>query len=108
MPLITRLDDLWSAQWEESDGTLYRRLFQPGRDEAMRDAAKLRASGIVQDREVLGRWCLSVPYQDLERLKRSTKWRELGSLDNEVRGRAWRRFMKSSDSAPYRVRERAS
>ena len=108
MPLIERLDDLWSAEFEENDGTLFRRLFQPGRREKMQEIAAIRNSGLVRDREVFGRWCLDVPYEDLELLKRSTRWRDLGSVDYEIRSRTWRRFMQHPDSAPYRVRERAS
>ncbi len=108
MPQVEQLDELWSAQWEESDGILRRRLFQPGRQAAMEEIAAIRSAGVVGDRELFGRWCLSVPYEDMERLKRSVKWRELGSMDTETRHRAWRRFMQSPDSAPYRVRERAS
>ncbi len=108
MPLVTQLDDLWAAEWEETDGILYRRLFQPGRRAVMEETAKIRSEGIVQDRELFGRWCLTIPYEDHERLKRSVKWRELGSIDNATRHRAWRRFLQSPDSAPYRVREKAS
>ncbi len=108
MPLVEWLDDLWAAEWEESDGILYRRLFQPGRRAVMEETAAIRSAGIVEDREGLGRWCLTIPEEDMEYLKRSVKWRELGSYDTETRHRAWRRFMQSPDSAPYRVREGAS
>ncbi len=108
MSRFEQLDDLWWGEFEETDGWLYRRLFQPARREILADNQRLRESGVVEDRELFGRWALQIPMEDWEMLGRSVRWRELHSEDKETRQRAFRKFLKHSDSAPYRVRERAS
>ena len=106
---IERLTPDWSAAYEWCDMTLTRRLFQPGRRRALEHAATLLREAVVEDREVFGRWCLSIPLEDHEFLTRwSIRWRDLGSSDNTTREKAWRRFLAHPDSRPYRVRERAS
>ena len=105
----SRIDELWSAEWEETDGVLYRRLFQPTRNETMRQIRDVRENKLInKDAEPIGRWCLSIPHEDYRRLMRSAKWQELGAPDHETSQKAWRKFLCSPDSAPYRVQERAS
>ena len=106
------VDEVFSEEIviDHSENLIHRRLYQPERDATMGAVKDLRNSGMVQDTPTGAnwRWCLSIPYDDLEALRRSVKWCELFAPDRETSQRAWRRFMQSSDSAPYRVRERAN
>lgn len=106
---IERLTPDWSAAYEWDDMVLTRKLFQPGRRRELERAALLKREGVVEDRETFGRWCLSIPLEDYEYLTRwSIKWRDLGAPCNATREKAYRRFLASPDSRPYRVRDRAS
>jgi hypothetical protein len=66
--------------------------------------AELRKCEPMADRDGLGRWALSVPFLKWVELRR--KFPALASTDAEVKSRAWRSFIASADSLPYRVRER--
>ncbi len=62
-----------------------------------------RLSGVVPKSS----WCehaLSIPPGHLQRLY--AKYPELKCWDTEVRSRAWKKFMASSESKPYRVTDR--
>jgi hypothetical protein len=77
---------------------------QPGRDDLMRGIEQLRQVGGANDREGLGRWALSIPFEDWLRLR--TKYPELASPDSKIKTRAYLRFMRSPESWPYRMREK--
>jgi hypothetical protein len=66
--------------------------------------ARVRADGGIADREGLGRWALSIPFEDYIALR--DKYPELASTDPKIKSRAYRRFMRSPESLPYRVREK--
>ena len=56
------------------------------------------------DRPGLGRWMLSIPFEDYLALQ--VKYPELASPDGQIKTRAYKRFMASPESKPYRLRER--
>jgi hypothetical protein len=63
--------------------------------------AKLRAEpGALRDLS-FGRLALSIPYDDWKALR--ARYPELGARDVATRSAAWRRFIASSESLPYRV-----
>jgi len=69
------------------------------------DTIKLvRQAGGVDDREGLGRFALSIPFEDWLRLRE--KYPELASSDPKIKSRAYLRFMRLPESEPYRVREK--
>lgn len=104
-----RLDDIWSADYRLDGSVLTRRLYQPSRRAVLEAVKTLRTAGVVQDRDDLrARWCLSIPHEDYEMLRRHPVWCELHSVDNDTSQKAWRRFLVHPDSAPYRVRDKAS
>jgi hypothetical protein len=65
---------------------------------------KMRTAAPMADRPGLGRWALSVPEED--HLALCLKYPDLASVDAGIRSAAWGRFIASSESLPYRVRER--
>lgn len=79
-------------------------LHQPSRHLILDTAARMRLLEPMRDREGLGRWALSIPFEDWVALRR--KHPELASTDAHVKTRAYLRFMASDESKPYRVRER--
>lgn len=103
-----RLDEVWTGEYERDGDTLTRRLVQPDRDKILEAVKKIRQEGIVEDRPLRGRWCLSIPFEDWETLRRHSVWKDLHSVDNATSQAAWRRFLVHSDSEIYRVRQNAS
>lgn len=89
----------------DCDGKLQSRLLQTDRIAILQDVQGMRNAGVVQDREGLGRWALTIPNVDYSALVE--KYPELQAPDNDVRQHAWRLFLASDESAPYRVRENA-
>ena len=51
-----------------------------------------------------GRWGLQIPENEYNRLL--LKKPELSCWDKDIRTKAWKRFMASSESKPYRVHEK--
>ena len=103
-----RLDEVWNGEFDQDGTVLTRRLYQPERHGILSAVKTIRDERVVEDRDFLGRWCLSIPFEDWERLRRHPVWRDLHSVDNATSQAAWRRFLVHPDSAIYRVRERAS
>jgi hypothetical protein len=77
---------------------------QYGRDEILQTVAGIRQAGGVDDREGMGRWGLSIPFEDWLRLR--AKYPELASKDAKIKSRAYLRFMRSSESLPFRITEK--
>ena len=67
-------------------------------------AAELRKEGGVRDRDGLGRLALTIPPGDYQALRRANP--DLASSDAKVRTAAWKKFMRSPESLPYRVRDK--
>lgn len=66
--------------------------------------AELRKAGPMRDIPGFGRWALSIPLEDMLALR--IKYPDLASSDPFTKTRAYRRFIASDESIPYRVRER--
>lgn len=79
-------------------------LEQPGREGVLEAVRATRHEHPVADRPGLGRWGLSVPFEDWLRLR--DKYPDLASVDARIKSRAWLRFMASDESVPYRMRDR--
>jgi hypothetical protein len=65
---------------------------------------RVRLSGGVDDRQGLGRWALSIPFEDWIALRE--KFPELASNDPKIKSRAYLRFMRSPESLPFKMREK--
>lgn len=85
-------------------GTLSRELVQPSRPLILDTLAEMRKAEPMADRQGLGRWALSIPFEDWVRLRE--KYPELATNDPATRTRFYRRFIASEESRPFRVRER--
>jgi hypothetical protein len=79
-------------------------LEQLERDEILAAVAGTRVEHPVADRPGLGRWALSIPMEDMARLR--LVYPDLAASDNGIRSKAWMRFIQSDESRPYRMRER--
>lgn len=77
---------------------------QPTRRLILDTAAELRKAGGVADQQGLGRWALSVPLEDWQRLR--GKYPDLASTDAAIKSRAWLAFIASPEAAPFKIRER--
>lgn len=64
----------------------------------------MRQAAPMADSEGLGRWALCIPHEDWLRLR--DKYPALASPDQAEKSRAYVAFINSSESAPFRVRER--
>ena len=74
-----------------------------GRRRVLEDNQRRRLSCVVPKSS----WCehaLSIPEGDMQRLY--SRYPELRCWDKDVRTRAWKRFLASSESRPYRVTDR--
>lgn len=88
-------------RYQPSEDRLYRRLTQPSRDAVMEAIKTVRNEGAVRKQDVM-RWELSIPLIDRELL--GIKYPDLNSPDGKIRSAAWKRFIASEESRPYRVR----
>jgi hypothetical protein len=77
-------------------------LNQYGRGELLESLAEVRATAPPADRDGLGRWALSIPFEDYQGLR--VTWPELSASDPITKSRAYKRFLRHPDSLPYRVR----
>lgn len=75
---------------------------QINRTQVMEAIATLRNESPPADREGLGRFALSIPFEDWVRLR--TKYPELASTDAATKSRAYLRFLRSEESRPFRMR----
>lgn len=75
---------------------------QHGREDILRTLEQFRREGIKPgDRDGLGRWVLSIPHEDFEKL--CMKYPELASRDPSIKSAAYKRFLRSDESKPYRM-----
>jgi len=72
-----------------------------------------RAEILELNRQALGnlksvdgmKWALSIPPDDMFMLKQ--RFPDLDSLDRDIKHKAWQKFMKTSESEPFRVYQRS-
>jgi len=87
------------------DGYVLSEVHQPERDAIMAETQAIRTHDTPPDDLSFGRWCLRIPELDLMLLKR--KYPELDSKDGQIKTQAWKKFLSSSESKPYRVQDSA-
>ena len=56
----------------------------------------------LPDRPGIGRWALSIPFEDWLRLRE--KYPDLANKDAKIKSAAYMRFINSAESAPFKVR----
>lgn len=86
------------------DGQVTHAWEQTNRGQVLDAVAATRREHPVADRPALGRWALSIPFEDHAQLLR--KYPDLGSRDAAIKSRAWLAFMASAESEPYKMRDR--
>lgn len=93
-------DAVQTRVWFEQ-GHIVREHTQPNRKAILREVQTRRDNpGSVRDLAGLGRPALTIPTLDLHRLFRI--YPDLKCPDGEIKTRAWLKFMRSSESKPYR------
>lgn len=86
-------------------GNLTREVLAPGKRELLDENQRRRLSGVRPDfAGGWGRHALQIPEADLAILR--SKYPELNCWDKDIRAKAWRKFLASPESRPYRVTER--
>lgn len=96
-------EDGWKLDYrvDHGAGKLRRKLTQPDRDIILTRNQELRKhKGTLRDLS-FGRQHLSVPFEDYEMLRR--KYPILKNGSNQERTTWWKKFIRSSESLPYRV-----
>lgn len=88
-------------KYQAHEDILYRRLSQPSRGFILERNARLRADPSGIRKLDWGRPALTIPLEDLMHLK--LKFPDLNSRDAEIRTRAWKKFLASGESRPYRI-----
>jgi len=86
------------------ESKLYVNTYGPGDLQALRANESMRKAGGARDTEGLGRLALSIPPGHYMALIRANP--DLNSPDAKVQTAAWRRFIASPESLPYRVRDK--
>ena len=90
----------------DTDGKGYGRLIQPTRNLVLERNQELRKNpDAIRKLESMG-WELSIPLSDYHNLRK--KYPDLASPDGLVRSLAWKQFIGSAESVPYRVRDRVN
>jgi len=83
------------------DGVMHGRLLQPTRAMVLDRNAELRKNpGALRPMQSMG-WELSIPLVDYYALR--TKYPDLKSTDPLTRTLAWKKFLGSAESLPYKV-----
>ena len=93
------------ASWRIVDGQLVRTMTQPREDLILEANAELRKSPEALRPLSYGAWMLCMP--ELNFLAAQKKHPDLASLDSHTRYQAWKKFINSSEAAPYRVKHKA-
>ncbi len=98
-PQQSSRDDVRTRVWFEH-GHLVRENYQPSRT-AVLEATKYRRDhpGIMKDAP-FGRAMLTIPQLDYQRLMKANP--ALNSLDTAEQTKAWKVFLRSPESEPYR------
>ncbi len=91
-------DDIRTRVWFEH-GHLVRENYQPSRNAVLEATKQRRNEGVMQDAP-FGRCELTIPQLDYQRLIRA--YPALNSHDTVEQTKAWKRFLRSPESEPYR------
>lgn len=92
----------WNIRLEQDGSRLTGVRTQYARPAILETLAEMRKADPMRDFEGLGRWALSVPFEDWLALRQ--KYPDLAAQDVEVKSAAWMRFIRSPESAPFKVR----
>lgn len=99
--LHTERDGSNLIRWYFEDGKLWRNTVDLAKPHVLQQNAEMRKPGVMADNDGM-RWALSIPEDDHVML--IAKYPDLRSPDKHTHHRAWQKFMRSSESLPYRVR----
>ena len=91
-------DDIRTRVWFEH-GHLVRENYQPTRTAVLEAIKQRRNAGIMKDAP-FGRCELSIPQLDYQRLIKA--YPALNSFDTVEQTNAWKAFLRSPESEPYR------
>jgi hypothetical protein len=94
---------LFLDRYHEEDGRVHRVREQRGRQQILDSNARLRREPEALRNPDGMRWALQIPDDDLDLLVRANP--DLASNDRQIHHEAWKRFMASDVSIPYRVYE---
>lgn len=104
MSLDPTNDGILFADFKVEGDRLVRRTAQPSRRPILEFVKQIRTAGdVLRPLSFMG-WELSIPENDYFPLLQ--KYPELNSQDAELRTRAWKKFMASSEAEQYRVHHR--
>lgn len=98
------VDGLYRDRYCEEDGTIYRVRDQVNRGAIL--AANQLARSLEKRRTDGMRWALQIPADDYADLVLRNP--ELIAADREIKDRAWRKFIASPESLPYRIWDQAA
>ena len=88
--------------WATENGNVYKVVIQENEQEIMAQNHELQLNpSALKDIDGF-RWALQIPED--HRLVLGLKYPDLNSPDASIHHKAWQKFMRSSESIPYRVR----
>ena len=102
--MLRSFDGSLLSEWTIEGGRLVRRQAQPSEDTILNFNADLQKNPYALRKLTSMGWELNIPELHYHRLVK--RFPALGSLDSKERTEAWRKFIGSSESDPYRVRSR--
>ena len=103
-PLPPQSDGVLWGSWSIEGGELVRKVTQPSEDPILERNRELRKNpAALHSLDSMG---LELTIPELHYWRLVKKYPELGAPDAATKTRAWRRFMGSSESDPYRVKDR--
>lgn len=74
--------------------------FDPNHMRVLDENRKIRNSNLVKQKADM-HWALSMTPMQYDKIKK--KYPDVASEDNEIQTKAWKKFIASSESKPYRV-----
>ena len=94
-----------TRQWWEGEATLITEKYQPSKDAILNDNAEIRKNpGALRTLDSM-QWALQIPTVDYDKLIKCNPL--LSHPDADIRNKAWKTFISSDESLPYRVREQS-
>lgn len=97
------MSEIYRHRYKRSGSGVIRIQDQPNRELLLERNAKLRREGGLANL-TFAEHALRIPEIDYYQLK--DRHPELASMDPEIRTRAWRAFVASSEADPYRTKDR--
>ena len=88
------------------DGTKFMRLMTQETDHILAENAEIRKNKPALRKMQAMEWSLQIPTLDYYNIIKANP--DLTCADAEIRNKAWRKYIVSDESLPYRVREQTS